>query len=59
MDVLKYFVGFVGAAMILVIIFVRAGERGRMTGGQQAGIIMREGASGLTDIIRAATGDVR
>lgn len=56
MSVLKYFIGFVGAAMVLVVIFVRAGERGRMPGGQQAGIIMEEGAQGVAEIIRAATG---
>ena len=56
MQVLKYFIGFVGAAMVLVVIFVRAGERGRMPGGQQAGIIMEEGAQGVAEIIRAATG---
>ena len=56
MGILKAFVGFLGVAMLLTIVFVRAGEAGEMSGGEQASRILEAGAGGVTDIIRAATG---
>ncbi len=53
---LKYIATFIGVAMLLVIIFVRAGERGGMSGGEQAANIMTAGAYGAARIIDAATG---
>ena len=58
-NVAKYFFGIIGVAMLFVIVFVRAGQYGGATGGEQAGQIMKAGTQGLTDIIRAATGEPR
>lgn len=54
--VLMYAMLVLGIIMGLVVVFVRAGEVGGLTGGQQAGLIMREGAHGTAGIIRAAMG---
>lgn len=56
MAILKTIAIFIGVAMLAVIVFVRAGEHGGMTGGEQAGRIMEAGALGTAEIIRAATG---
>ncbi len=42
--------------MLLTIIFVRAGERGRATGGEQTARIMTAGSQGAARIIEAAMG---
>lgn len=52
----RYFFMIIGIAMVTLIIFVRAGQRGRMSGGEQAGRIIEAGTTGLTEIINAATG---
>lgn len=57
MSVIKYITGFIGVAILFVIIFVRAGQYGGASGGEQAGNIIQSGAQGVTSIIRAATGE--
>lgn len=52
----KYIAGIIGVSMLMVIIFVRAGEKGGAPGGVQAGRIIQAGAQGTAEIIRAATG---
>ncbi len=55
-DTIKYIAAFIGVAMLLTIIFVRAGERGRMNGGEQTARIMTAGSQGAARIIEAAMG---
>ncbi|MBT9131425.1 MAG: hypothetical protein DDT41_01731 [candidate division WS2 bacterium] len=55
-ETIKYIFGFIGIAMVLTIIFVRAGERGGMSGGEQTARIMTAGAMGASEIISAAMG---
>jgi len=55
-DFLTYFFGFIGVALVLVIIFVRAGQYGREPGGVQAGRIIEAGGMAAERIIAAATG---
>jgi len=57
MGVLKYIAGFIGVAILFTIVFVRAGQHGGATGGEQAGRIMQAGAQGIGTIIRAASGE--
>lgn len=57
MNTVKYIFGFIGVAILFVIVFVRAGQLGGETGGEQAGRIMQAGAQGIATIIRAATGE--
>ncbi len=55
-DLFRHIATIIGVAMVLTIIFVRAGERGRMTGGEQTARIMTAGAQGASGIIQAAMG---
>jgi len=43
-------------AMVFLVVFVRAGQYGRLSGGEQAGRIIEAGTAGLATIIRVATG---
>lgn len=52
----RYFFMIIGITMIALVIFVRAGQRGGKSGGEQAGLIIEAGTTGLTQIINAATG---
>lgn len=52
----KYIAYIIGIAMVLTIIFVRAGEKGGESGGSQTSKIFTSGASGLSSVIRASTG---
>ena len=56
MQIIKYFAGFVGIAILFTIIFVRAGAQTGVSGGEQVGRIIKAGADGLSEIIRAAGG---
>lgn len=56
MGTLKYIASFLGVAILFVIVFVRAGERGGLSGGEQAGRIIQAGTQGLATVITAATG---
>lgn len=56
MNVLKYFLGFIGFSILFIIVFVRAGQYGKEPGGIQAGRIIQSGTQGFAEIIRAAGG---
>lgn len=55
-DTINTALKIMGAVMIFLIIFVRAGDKTDESGGQQTGKILNSFFSGLTSTINALTG---
>jgi hypothetical protein len=51
----KFFFGFF-AVLALMIIFVRAGQSGKATGGQQTAQILNAGGSSLANLAKGLSG---
>lgn len=55
-DTLNTALKIMGAVMIFLIIFVRAGDKTGVSGGQQTGTILSSFFRGLSDTINSLTG---
>lgn len=53
---IRYIAYILGVALVLTIIFVRAGQKGGMSGGTQSSLIIGSAASGISQIGRTFSG---
>lgn len=55
-DIFSKILTVMGVAIVLIIIFVRAGEKTNVSGAQQAATILDSGFKGLNSTLRTLTG---
>lgn len=55
-DIFSKILTVMGVAIVLIIIFVRAGEKTNQSGAQQAATILNSGFTGLNSTLRTLTG---